>query len=85
VILSDVFRDEWEPLNPEQRRLVLEDFQLMMREDYDTPDPTMAEEIARENYAAGAAEYVRRIGRGNLLAYAKCLQAGARRREGGAS
>lgn len=74
-MLDKHFSAEWQVLTAAQRSLVLKDFRQMLLEEYDTPDDTMSNEIAKENARTAAIEYKRRIGSGNLTAYVKSLEA----------
>lgn len=67
------FGHEYSALTPEARAVVLDDFADMVATDYDVSDPTTCPLTARESAHDAAIEYRRRIGSGNLDAYAKCL------------
>jgi hypothetical protein len=72
-LLAQRFGPEWDALPLTARKLVLADFRELLRDEYDTPDDTTAEEIAVDNTMEASREYRRRIGGGNLAAYADCL------------
>jgi hypothetical protein len=76
--LAREFGTEWRDLPAAAQQLVLSDFSDLLRDEYDTPDPTVAHEVAAENTLDAASEYRVRIGRNNLAAYADSLAAGAR-------
>ena len=76
--LAQRFGPEWAALSTDQRRLVFLDFVELLRDEYDTPDPTMQDSIAEENTLEASREYRRRIGGGNLSSYVKSLEAGAK-------
>ena len=76
--LAQRFGPEWEALTTEQRRLVFNDFVELLRDEYDTPDPTMLDRVAEDNTLEASREYRRRIGGGNLAAYVKCLEVHAK-------
>ena len=78
-LMAQRFGPEWDALTPKQRKLVLDDFVEMLREDYDTPDPTMDDFMAQENAEDASRKYRRNIGGGNLLSYVKCLEVNASR------
>lgn len=75
--LSRAFPVEWYSLTATERGLLVADFADLLREEYDVPDDTMPACIQAENTGHAAAEYARRIGRGNLAAYVACLAAAA--------
>lgn len=77
------FHTEFDVLTREQKRLVLDDFAEMLKDEYDTPDPTMSLDVEIENIQTAAKEYARRIGRDNLGSYARCLAIGAKRKAEG--
>ncbi len=74
-VLRVAFGSDWDNLTAAERAAVLPDFREMAREEYDVPDDTMSDNIAEENLLEAAIEYRRRIGRSNLQAYAKTMQA----------
>ena len=71
--LNQRFGPEWKALTDKERVLVLRDFAGLLRDEYDTPDPTMSDGIAEQNVLDASREYRRRIGGGNLASYVACL------------
>lgn len=67
------FGPEWETLPAADKANVLADFSGLCRDEYDVDDATTAGEVAVENAFDASREYRRRIGGGNLAAYAACL------------
>lgn len=77
-LLAQRFGPEWDALSPMQQSLVGKDFALVLLEDYDVPDPTMAQDIQEENALDCSREYRRNIGGGNLAAHVKRLENGTK-------
>ena len=80
TLLYQRFGPEWVALTEEQQALVLADFHDMLTEEYDIETSLKAplgswSPIEEDNAANGSQEYRRRIGGGNLLAYAKTQEA----------
>ena len=71
--LKQRFGREWAALTAQAQTAVLKDFREMCEEEYDVGDPTCGDFIETENVLAASQEYQRRIGGGNLAAYAACL------------
>ena len=71
--LQDVFGVEWAALSHQDRANVAADFSELARDEYDVADPTVDTYVEWENLAEAASEYRRRIGKGNLASYARCL------------
>lgn len=69
------FPGEWLALTVNQRAAVRYDLREMLRDEYDVPSPSMHDSVMYENAINGTNEYVRRIGKGNLLSYARSLEA----------
>jgi hypothetical protein len=86
TMLAGTFTTEWRDLSPAQQIRVADDFAELLRAEYDVsvdaPDHTMGWGVEAENAAEAARVYRRRIGRGNLAAYVKCLEVPSRRAEG---
>jgi hypothetical protein len=82
MLAARVGAEEWRALRQEQRGAIIEDFDALLREEYDVPDDTMPDCMAEENAREAARVYMKRIGKGNLSAYADCLLAGQRHRAG---
>lgn len=74
--LRQAFGIELATLSTAARVLIHSDFRTMAIEDFDVDDATVDEFINRENLTNAAREYKRRIGAGNLSAYAASLHAG---------
>jgi hypothetical protein len=76
-VLSSRFGPEWDVLPPDSRVLVLKDFAIVLRDEYDVPDyGTMDDGVALDNAQEASRVYRRRIGGGNLASYAATLAAG---------
>jgi hypothetical protein len=75
-LLASRFGPEWDNLPAEGKALVRKDFAGVLRDEYDVFDPTTASGVALDNAHEASREYRRRIGGGNLAAYAATLAAG---------
>jgi len=77
-LVQGAFGTEFDVQSATHKRLILDDFKTMLKDEYDTPDATMSYDVALDNAQTAVKEYARRIGRDNLYAYAKTLEAGVR-------
>lgn len=75
-LLASRFGPEWAALPADRQALVHKDFVGLLRDEYDVLDPTTDAFVALDNMHEASREYRRRIGGGNLAAYAATLASG---------